>query len=357
MNAERASTGVFTGGYAVNPVNGERIPIWIADYVLMGYGTGAIMAVPGHDARDFAFARRFGLPIVQVVSRDGSLYELETAEADDGIAVNSGRFNGLTTAAFKTAIIEWLETEGKGLRSTTYRIRDWLISRQRYWGAPIPMVHCPSCGTVPVPEDQLPVLLPDVEHYEPSGTGESPLATIPEFVNTTCPACGGAARRETDTMGGYACSSWYFLRFADPHNDHAFASRDRIDRWLPVDVYAGGVEHARSHLLYSRFWTKVLYDAGMVAFTEPFLTLKNQGSLLAFTPGRKPRQGEQAEGDEAGAGLLDWIVLKPDERSAYPADRGPRVTYVLRIEDGGRASVVFDGRLRRWFLEAVERAA
>jgi leucyl-tRNA synthetase len=319
MNAERASTGVFTGGYAVNPVNGRRMPIWIADYVLMGYGTGAIMAVPGHDTRDFAFARRFGLPIVQVVSRDGSRYDLEAAEPEEGIAVNSGRFDGLTTAAFKAAISDWLEAEGKGGRSITYRIRDWLISRQRYWGAPIPMVHCPSCGTVPVPEEQLPVLLPDVEHYEPSGTGESPLATIPEFVNTSCPSCGEPARRETDTMGGYACSSWYFFRFADPHNQQAFASRERIDRWLPVDVYAGGVEHARSHLLYSRFWTKVLYDAGMVGFTEPFLTLKNQGSLLAYTPGRKPRQGEQADGDGSGAGLLDWIVLKPEERAQHPA--------------------------------------
>jgi leucyl-tRNA synthetase len=321
LSTERAATGVFTGGYAINPVNGARIPIWVADYVLMGYGTGAIMGVPGHDARDFAFATRFALPIVQVVSRDGSLYPLERAEPEDGIAVNSDRFDGLTTAEFKRAIIDWLEREGKGRRSVNYRIRDWLISRQRYWGAPIPIVHCPSCGIVPVPEDQLPVLLPEVEHYQPSGTGESPLATIPEFVHTACPSCGGPARRETDTMGGYACSSWYFFRFADARNDRAFASREALDYWLPVDMYTGGVEHARSHLLYSRFWTKVLYDAGLVGFVEPFLALRNQGSLLAYTPGRRPNQGEHGDSDETGASVIDWVVLKPEERDQYPADQ------------------------------------
>src|SRR5512140_1297569 len=197
---------------------------------LMGYGTGAIMAVPGHDPRDFAFAPRFGLPIVRVVSRDGSDGPLTAAEPEEGIAVNSGPFDGRSTADFKRAIIEWLEQNGQGQGSVNYRIRDWLVSRQRYWGAPIPVVHCTSCGIVPVPEDQLPVLLPEVENYEPSGTGESPLANLPEFVNTPCPQCGRPARRETDTMGGYACSSWYFFRFADPHNDRAFASRERIDR-------------------------------------------------------------------------------------------------------------------------------
>ena len=320
-NQERAATGVPTGSYALNPVNGARIPIWIADYVLTGYGTGAIMAVPGHDTRDFAFATRFGLPIVQVVSRDGSRYRLAEAETDEGVAVNSGEFDGLTTERFKIAIVEWLESQGKGARATNYRLRDWLISRQRYWGAPIPIVHCPACGIVPVPESQLPVHLPDVDRYEPSGTGESPLATIREFVETTCPACGRPARRETDTMGGYACSSWYFFRFADPHNDQAFADRRRIDEWLPVDMYAGGVEHARSHLLYSRFWTKVLYDAGLVGFTEPFLALKNQGSLLAYTPGRHRRQDEDADTEDAATTGKDWVLLKPEEREGYPADQ------------------------------------
>ncbi len=319
LNATRAKTGVFTGAFAVNPVNGEKVPVWIADYVLMGYGTGAIMCVPGHDERDFEFAKKYGLAIIQVVSRDGSTYNLEAAETLEGIAVNSGRWNGLTTAAFKMEIGRWLEEKGIGHPTVNYRLRDWLISRQRYWGAPIPIVHCPACGEVPVPAGQLPVLLPNVENYQPSGTGESPLAAIPEFVHTTCPACGGPARRETDTMGGYACSAWYFFRFADPANHEQFASRDALDYWLPVDMYTGGIEHARSHLLYSRFWTKVLYDEGRLGFEEPFLKLLNQGSLLAMTPGRKPKAHEQ--GGESEEKIIDWIVLKHDELEQYPADQ------------------------------------
>jgi leucyl-tRNA synthetase len=319
LNAERTKTGVFLGSHAVNPVNGEKIPVWIADYVLMGYGTGAIMCVPGHDERDFAFARKFALPIVQVVSRDGSTYDLTAAEATEGIAVNSGEWNGLSTAEFKLQIGRWLLEKGIGRPTVNYRLRDWLISRQRYWGAPIPIVHCPACGEVPVPEAQLPVQLPDVENYQPSGTGESPLAAIPEFVHTVCPQCGGPARRETDTMGGYACSSWYFFRFADVDNEEAFASRSALDYWLPVDVYTGGIEHARSHLLYARFWTKVLFDEGLLGFEEPFLTLRNQGSLLAMTPGRRPRpQEENGEGNQK---IVDWIVLKHDERDRLPADQ------------------------------------
>jgi leucyl-tRNA synthetase len=319
MNVARTKTGVFTGTYAINPVNGEKIPIWIADYVLMNYGTGAIMCVPGHDDRDFEFAKKFDLPIVQVVSRDGSTYDLKAAEAAEGIAVNSGAWTGLPTNEFKKAIGRWLEEKGIGRPTINYRLRDWLISRQRYWGAPIPIVHCPKCGEVPVPEAQLPVLLPYVENYQPSGTGESPLATIPEFVQTICPTCGGAARRETDTMGGYACSSWYFFRFADIGNDKFFASRSALDYWLPVDMYTGGIEHARSHLLYARFWTKVLFDEGLLGFEEPFLRLRNQGSLLAMTPGHRPRsQEENSENDEK---IIDWIVLKHDEREQYPADQ------------------------------------
>jgi len=319
LNTERSKTGVFLGAMAVNPVNGEKIPVWTADYVLMGYGTGAIMCVPGHDERDFAFARKFSLPIVQVVSRDGSTYDLAAAEATEGIAVNSGQWSGLASAEFKKEIGRWLLEKGIGRPTVNYRLRDWLISRQRYWGAPIPIVHCPDCGEVAVPEAQLPVLLPDVENYQPSGTGESPLAAIAEFVHTTCPQCGGPARRETDTMGGYACSSWYFLRFADPGNDAAFASRSALDYWLPVDLYTGGIEHARSHLLYARFWTKVLFDEGLLGFEEPFLTLRNQGSLLAMTPGRRPRpQEESGAGDEK---IVDWIVLKHDERDQVPADQ------------------------------------
>ncbi|MCU0236335.1 MAG: leucine--tRNA ligase [Acidobacteria bacterium] len=319
LNAERAKTGVFTGATAVNPVNGEKIPIWTADYVLPGYGTGAIMCVPGHDERDFAFARKFNLPIVQVVSRDGSAYELEAAEAAEGIAVHSGQWSGLPTAEFKKAINRWLEEKGVGRPTVNYRLRDWLISRQRYWGAPIPVIHCPACGEVAVPEEQLPVLLPDVENYQPTGTGESPLAAIESFVRTACPQCGGPARRETDTMGGYACSAWYFLRFADPGNAKAFAAREALDYWLPVDQYTGGIEHARSHLLYARFWTKVLFDEGLLGFEEPFLNLRNQGSLLALTPGRRPRPQEQAEGGEDR--IVDWIVLKHDERDQVPAEQ------------------------------------
>jgi len=318
LSAERAKTGVFTGAGAVNPVNGETIPVWIADYVLMGYGTGAIMCVPGHDERDFAFARKFGLPVLQVVSRDGSCYDLQAAEPAEGIAVNSGRWSGLPTAEFTKAVTTWLQEKGLGRPTVNYRLRDWLISRQRYWGAPIPIVHCPACGEVPVPEAQLPVLLPDVENYHPTGTGESPLAAIPEFVRTVCPKCSGPARRETDTMGGYACSSWYFLRFTDPGNAEAFASRQALDYWLPVDQYTGGIEHARSHLLYARFWTKVLFDEGLLGFEEPFLNLRNQGSLLALTPGRRPRAQEEGREDEK---IIDWVVLKHDEREKYPADQ------------------------------------
>lgn len=319
LNAQRSKTGVFTGAHAVNPVNGREIPIWIADYVLLGYGTGAIMAVPGQDQRDWDFAQEYDLPIIRTVQPpegfDGEAY------LGDGPAINSDFLNGLLINDAVKRMNAWLEEKGCGHATVTYRIRDWLISRQRYWGAPIPIIHCPKCGIVPVPEKDLPVLLPEVGQYMPSGTGESPLAMIPEFVNTKCPGCGGPARRETDTMGGYACSSWYFFRFTDPGNDQAFAGRPALDYWMPIDLYTGGVEHARSHLLYSRFWTKVLFDAGLVGFEEPFLALRNQGSLLAYTPGRRPRLGE-VSGDEDGAEtILDWIVLRPEERDKYPADQ------------------------------------
>lgn len=325
QNAERSKTGVFLGAYAVNPVNDERVPIWIADYVLTGYGTGAIMAVPAHDQRDFEFARKFGLPIRLVYrTEDGpqTAEEMTFATPQGGTVVNSGQFDGLPND--KTTVrrfIEWLEASGKGTGKVNYKLRDWLISRQRYWGAPIPIIHCAACGIVPVPESDLPVLLPDVENYAPSGTGESPLATIPEFVNVPCPQCGGAGRRETDTMGGFACSSWYFMRFADPHNTEAFADRKKLDYWLPVDAYVGGAEHAVMHLLYARFWTKVIYDAELIGFVEPFQTLRNQGSMLAWTPGRRPRSGENAGGDEDGESVIDWIVLKPEERAEYPEDQ------------------------------------
>jgi leucyl-tRNA synthetase len=324
QNAERVKTGVFTGSYAINPVNSTRIPIWIADYVLMGYGTGAIMAVPAHDERDFEFARKFDIPIRLVYRSQADQTEETMTEAlPSGGVMVSGPFEGAPNDKETVRkVIAWLEEQGIGEGRVNYRLRDWLISRQRYWGAPIPILHCAHCGEVPVPDDQLPVLLPEVEKYQPTGTGESPLAGIPEFVHTTCPQCGGPARRETDTMGGFACSSWYFLRFADPHNDLEAFSQEAIRYWLPVDLYSGGAEHAVMHLLYARFWTKVIYDAGLIDFDEPFLRLRNQGMLLAYTPGREIRAEEQEAGEaDTGEPIEDWKVLKPEERAAVPEEQ------------------------------------
>jgi leucyl-tRNA synthetase len=281
-------SGVFTGGYAINPVNGKRIPIWISDYVLISYGTGAIMAVPAHDSRDWDFARKFGLPIIQVVAPEGSpeakigSCQDEPAECTeaDGIAINSAQFNGMHTRDTKKAMTKWLEEKGIGKLAVNYKLRDWLFSRQRYWGEPMPLVHCPKCGVVPLPESELPLLLPEVKSYEPSGTGESPLANIPEWVNTTCPHCGGPAKRETNTMPQWAGSCWYYLRYLDPRNSKAFASKEAIDYWMPVDLYVGGAEHAVLHLLYARFWHKVLFDLGIVNTDEPFQRLVNQGQIL-----------------------------------------------------------------------------
>lgn len=342
MSTERTKTGVMIGAHALNPVNGEAIPIYIADYVLMGYGTGAIMAVPAHDQRDFEFARKYGIKVELVYATEGGPVDgttMSEALPDGGVMRDFTPLEGSLTgkapfagmpndASTVAAVVRWLEEKGVGKGKVQYRLRDWLISRQRYWGAPIPIVHCAACGEVPVPESDLPVLLPQVDQYTPSGTGESPLATIPEFVNVACPRCGGPGWRETDTMGGFACSSWYFLRFADPHNDRVFADRALLDTWLPVDVYMGGAEHAVTHLLYARFWTRVLFDEGLLGFEEPFRLLRNQGSMLAWTPGRRPRAGEvDAEDGEGGGradvgeGVIDWIVLKPEEREGFPEDQ------------------------------------
>ncbi|MBN2351771.1 MAG: leucine--tRNA ligase [Spirochaetales bacterium] len=278
----KEKTGEFTGAYAINPVNGGKIPIWIADYVLISYGTGAIMAVPAHDERDFEFATAFKLPIVQVVSRDGKPMELKEAFTEDGVAVNSGRFSGLPTPEFKKRITEWLAGKGLGKATVNYKLRDWLFARQRYWGEPIPLVHCPKDGIVPVPYDELPLKLPDVKSFAPTGTGESPLAAIADWVNVTCPKCGGPAKRETNTMPQWAGSCWYYLRYLDPKNDKAFSGRDKIDYWMPVDLYVGGAEHAVLHLLYARFWHKVLFDLGLVNTDEPFRRLVNQGMITSF---------------------------------------------------------------------------
>jgi leucyl-tRNA synthetase len=282
QSTEKERDGVFTGAYAVNPMNGEDVPIYVADYVLLGYGTGAIMAVPGHDTRDFDFARKYNLPIPVVIAPpnwDGK--PLDAAYTGDGAMVNSGPFNGLVGKEGIARVAAKMEEMAIGQRKVHYKMRDWLISRQRYWGAPIPIVHCARCGEVAVPEDQLPVLLPDIDAYEPTGDGRSPLANVPAWVNTTCPTCGGAALRETDTMGGFACSSWYFMRFASPRYDKAFAEPSALKYWLPVDLYVGGAEHAVMHLLFARFWTKVMFDAGHIHFNEPFSKLMNQGMLLA----------------------------------------------------------------------------
>lgn len=280
LSTEKEKTGVFTGSYAINPVTKQRIPIWIGDYVIGSYGTGAIMCVPAHDTRDFAFAKKFNLPIIQVISPDGKEQVLQDAYTETGTMFNSGKYNGQNSEECKRNIVIELQKENIAKSTINFKMRDWLISRQRYWGAPIPIVHCDKCGAVPVPKDQLPVQLPTITDYAPSGDGKSSLAKATDWVNTTCPKCGGPARRETDTMDGFACSSWYFLRFADPHNDKLPFDRKLVDSWLPVDVYVGGVEHAVMHLIYARFWTKVMFDAGLIGFKEPFATLKNQGMML-----------------------------------------------------------------------------
>lgn len=280
LNKEK--TGAFTGAYAINPVNGKEIPIWISDYILISYGTGAIMAVPAHDERDFEFAKKFNLDIIQVVAPEpGKIIEnLKEAYTEDGYAINSSEFDGLPTKKFKEEITKYLEKIGAGKKGVAYKLRDWIFSRQRYWGEPIPIVHCEKCGYVPVPEDQLPLKLPEVTSYEPSETGESPLAKITEWVNTTCPKCGGPAKRETNTMPQWAGSCWYYLRYLDPHNDKEFSSIEKQKYWMPVKLYVGGKEHAVLHLLYARFWHKFLYDIGYVTTKEPFLKLRNQGIIL-----------------------------------------------------------------------------
>lgn len=278
---DKEKHGAFTGSYAVNPLNGKKLPIWISDYVLADHGTGAIMCVPAHDSRDFDFAKKFGLPIIQVIAKDGKeVSDLQEAYTEtEGVMIHSGEWDGMDAKKCKEEAPSVIEQRGLGRKKVNYKLRDWVFSRQRYWGEPIPIVHCKVCGAVAVPEEELPLLLPDVEKYEPTGTGESPLAAIESFVNCKCPKCGRDARRETNTMPQWAGSSWYFLRYVDVHNDRELVSREKADRYLPVDMYIGGVEHAVLHLLYSRFWTKFLYDIGVIGFDEPFLKLFNQGMI------------------------------------------------------------------------------
>lgn len=273
-------TGVeLKGVKGINPVNGKEIPIFISDYVLVSYGTGAIMAVPGHDTRDYDFAKKFNLPIIEVVS-GGNVEEAAFTDCETGVMVNSGMLNGMSVEEAKKAIIAWLEKEGKGHTKVNFKLRDWVFSRQRYWGEPIPIIHCEHCGYVPVPENELPLMLPEVDSYEPTDDGESPLSTMDSFVNTTCPVCGAPAKRETDTMPQWAGSSWYFMRYCDPNNQDALASKEALDYWLPVDWYNGGMEHTTLHLLYSRFWHKFLYDIGVVSCKEPYQKRTSHGMIL-----------------------------------------------------------------------------
>ena len=326
---DKEKDGVFTGRFAVNPTNGERIPIWVADYVLMDYGTGAIMAVPAHDARDFAFAERYGLPVQTVVvpaDGEGESEGAFSAHTENERLVNSGEFSGLPAPEGKRAIVAWLEVQGLGHAKVGYRLRDWLLSRQRYWGCPIPIVHCESCGTVPVPDDELPVLLPEVEDYLPKG--RSPLAAAEDWVAVDCPECGGPARRETDTMDTFVDSSWYFLRYADAHNDRAPFERHLVDYWLPVNQYIGGVEHAILHLLYARFFTKVMNDIGLLGFREPFARLFTQGMVYYRGAKMSKSKGNVVDPDEytarygADAVRLYLPFLGPVDQDAEWQDNG-----------------------------------
>ena len=303
LSADKEKTGVMLQGVAaINPVNGREIPIFISDYVLASYGTGAIMAVPAHDTRDWAFAKKFGCEIIEVVSGGEDVQkEAFTAKDETGIMVNSDFLNGLTVKDAIPAITKWLEEKGIGHEQVNFKLRDWVFSRQRYWGEPIPMVWCDKCGWVPLPEDQLPLLLPEVESYEPTDNGESPIAKMTDWVNTTCPCCGGPAKRETDTMPQWAGSSWYFLRYMDPHNDKALASKEALDYWGQVDWYNGGMEHTTLHLLYSRFWNNFLHDIGVIPHAEPYAKRTSHGMIL----GRNPHYVGNVDTEEEKQALID----------------------------------------------------
>src|SRR5690606_4198380 len=330
LSTEKEKTGVFLGTYAINPVNGERIPVWAADYVLADYGHGAIMAVPAHDQRDLDFARKFGLP-VRVVVDTGEPDPAETgiATPGEGTLINSGPLNGLSKSEAIAKIIEILEQQGTGKAAVNYRLRDWLVSRQRFWGTPIPIIHCPDCGEVPVPDDQLPVTLPDLRGEALAPKGVSPLANAPEWVNVACPKCGADAKRDTDTMDTFVDSSWYFLRYVDPHYEDGPFDVEKVRRWGPIDMYVGGIEHAVLHLLYSRFFTKVLYDMGMVNFTELFLRqinqgqVINQGKAMSKSLGNGVDLGEQIDAYGVDAVRLTMIFAGPPEDDIDWADVSP----------------------------------
>ena len=325
-------TGVrLEGVRAINPANQTEIPIFVSDYVLMSYGTGAVMGVPGHDQRDWEFATKFGLPIIEVVQGGDITKEAFTLKDDTGIMVNSGFLNGMTVKEAIPAMKKWVTEQGLGHPKTNFKLRDWVFSRQRYWGEPIPLVNCPKCGWVPLPEDQLPLLLPEVDSYEVTDTGESPLAKMTDWVNTTCPKCGGPAQRETDTMPQWAGSSWYFLRYMDPHNDKALASKEALEYWSPVDWYNGGMEHTTLHLLYSRFWHKFLYDIGVVPTKEPYAKRTSHGMILG-------------EGGEKMSKSRGNVVNPNDIVDQYGADT--MRLYIMFVGDFEKAAI--------WSTEAVK---
>jgi leucyl-tRNA synthetase len=346
---EKEKTGVFTGAFVVNPVNDERIPIWVADYVLMEYGTGAIMAVPAHDERDFEFAQRHELPVKVVVAPEGEEFEEGTyvPHAEVERLVDSAGFTGLPADEGKRAIVEWLESRGLGKPEVGYRLRDWLLSRQRYWGCPIPILYCEQCGMVPVPDEDLPVLLPEIEEYLPKG--RSPLAAAEDWVRAPCPRCGGEARRETDTMDTFVDSSWYFIRYCDAHNDEAPWRREIADYWLPVNQYIGGVEHAILHLLYARFFVKVLNDLGLLGFREPFLRLFTQGMIHYRGAKMAKSKGNVISPDEM---LADYGA---DALRLYILNMGPAEDDIEWQDAGIEGMARFLGRLWRLGLEVAER--
>ncbi|MCL4544504.1 MAG: leucine--tRNA ligase [Chloroflexi bacterium] len=374
----RERTGVPIGASAINPVNGERVPIWVADYVLPTYGTGMIMAVPAHDDRDFSFAQRYGLPIRPVVAPPGFTpgESLETAFTGDGVLISSGEFSGIPSAEAKRRIVGSLESRGLGQAQVNYKLRDWLISRQRYWGAPIPIIHCPVDGEVPVPEEQLPVQLPDLVDWQPTGTGRSPLETATEWVNTRCPKCGRPARRETDTMGGFACSSWYFLRFCSPADDEHPFDPKAVGYWMPVDLYVGGLEHAVMHLLYARFWTKVMFDAGLVSFDEPFTRYRPQGVVHSPLPDKAGVVGKRmskskgnvitpdsvVEANGADALRIYELFIGPFDQNLMWDQKGINGVYrfLSRVWEIGTASYTSSGtqdddRLRRSLHKCIKK--
>jgi leucyl-tRNA synthetase len=338
LSSEKEKDGVFTGAYCINRLNGAKVPIWIADYVLASYGTGAVMAVPAHDERDFDFAKKYKLPIPVVIAPpDWNGKALKEAYIEPGKMVNSDKFNGIDSEKGIIAVSKYLEEKGWGKRTVSYKIRDWLISRQRYWGAPIPVIHCPKCGIVPVPEKDLPVLLPEDADFKP--TGESPLKYNEKFVNTKCPKCGGAAKRETDTLDGFVCSCWYLLRYASPHEKDRAFDPAKVKQWLPVNFYTGGAEHAVMHLLYTRFFTKAICDMGIVDFREPFLKLFNQGIII-----HDSRKMSKSRGN----------VVNPDE---YVADLGvdtvrAYMMFIAPWEQGGEWDDSGISGISRWLHRA-----